>query len=307
MHFRQNELRYFAAVVEDGRLDRAASKLLISPSVLADAIRGLEARTEARLLTYEADNVQLTPAGELFWSKAGPAAQAELAASHAAEDLAREADGAIAIGYVGVPPWLSYPRLIENFSRAHPKIQISLKEISFPWTPAGAWLGEVDVVITTQLTLDSDVWALPLRQSSRALLVGREHPLAECHDVTVTEVLDERFIGFEPWVDPVWASFWSLDASRRGQPVLRSRGCPTDVQEMLRMVADGDGVTTWPEAESRLIAAAVPGVVAVPLLDAEPAVHSIVGHEDQFVTAVERLVDVGREIAGEVESGLPAG
>ncbi len=307
MNFKQNDLRYFAALVEDGQLDRAAAKLLIARSVLANAIEGLESRTGARLLTYEDGDVRLTPAGETFWSKARPAAQAELAASHAAEDLAREAEGSIAIGYVGVPPWLSYPRLIENFSRAHPKLQISLKELSFPWTPAGAWLSEVDVTITTQLTLDSDVWALPLRGCPRVLLVGGEHPLAERDEIAVAEVLAERFIAFEPWVDPVWSSFWSLDACRGGPPARHSMSCPTDVQGLLRMVADGDGVTSWPAEEGRLISVAVPGVFAIPLLDAEPAVHSIVGHEDQFVTAVERLVEVGREIAGGVGSGLPKG
>src|ERR1019366_1633851 len=148
MEFRQNDLRYFAAVVEDGQLDRAAAKLLIARSVLANAIEGLEARVGVRLLSHRADGVELTPAGELFWQKAGPAAGAELEATHTAEALAREAEGSIVIGYVGLPPWFSYPRLIETFSRTHPNIEITLKELSFPWTPASAWLAEVDVTIT---------------------------------------------------------------------------------------------------------------------------------------------------------------
>lgn len=306
MHFRQNDLRYFAAVVEDGQLDRAAAKLLIARSVLANALEGLEARVGARLLTHTDDGIKLTAAGEEFWRKAGPAAHAELAASHVAEALAREGESSIAIGYLGLPTWLSYPRLIETFSRAHPNVQISPKELSFPWTPAAAWLAEVDVTITTQVTVDSDVWVLPILSCPRVLLVGRQHRLADHGEVTVGEVLDERFISFEPWVDPTWAGFWSLDSSRGGPPSRRSETCPTDVPEMLRLVAEGAGVTTWPAEEGVLISGAVPGVVAVPMIDAEPAIHSIVGHEDQFVTAVERLVDAGREVSAGVEGLLPA-
>ena len=63
MHFRQNDLRYFAAVVEDGQLDRAAAKLLIARSVLANAHRRARSEDGARLLTHEDERVKLTPAG----------------------------------------------------------------------------------------------------------------------------------------------------------------------------------------------------------------------------------------------------
>lgn len=305
MHFRQNDLRYFAAVVEDGQLDRAAAKLLIARSVLANAIEGLETRIGSTLLRHTQDGVELTPAGEIFWRKAGPAAQAELAASHAAEALARDGKSSIVIGYIGLPTWLAYPRLVESFSRAHPNIEISLKELSFPWTPAAAWLAEVDVTVTTQLSVDPEVWVLPIRRCPRVVLVGADHPLAHREEVAVAEVLDERFIAFEPWVDPQWAGLWSLDSSRCGPPSRLTDSCPCDVPGMLRMIAEGQGVTSWPAEEGALIASAVPGVVAVPLPDAEPAAHSIVGHEDQFVTAVERLVDAGREVSSGVGDILP--
>jgi DNA-binding transcriptional LysR family regulator len=69
---------------------------------------------------------------------------------------------------------------------------------------------------------------------------------------------------------------------------------------MLRMVAAGEGVTTWPAEEGVMISEALPGVFAVPLNDTPHAVFSIVGHEDRFSTAVEWLVDAGRELAAEV-------
>jgi len=300
MDFRQNDLRYFAAVVEDGQINKAASKLLIARSVLATAIEGLEGRLGVRLLRHREDGVELTPAGELFWQKAGPAARAELEATFLAEELAREAEGAIVIGHVGLPPWLAYPRLIESFSRAHPNVEVSLRELPFPWTPASAWLSEVDVTITTALTADAHVWALPIRRGPSVLLVGRQSALADHVEVAVHDVLDETFIAFEPWVDPTWTAFWSLDASRGGPATRGSDRCPTDVQGMLRMIAAGEGVITWPAEEGTMISKALPGVFAVPLRGAPQAVFSIVGHEDRFSTAVEWLVDAGRELAAEV-------
>ncbi len=300
MEFRQNDLRYFAAVVEDGQINKAAAKLLIARSVLAAAIENLEGRLGVRLIRQHADHVELTPAGELFWQKAGPAARAELEATFLAEALARDAEGSIVIGHVGLPPWLAYPRLIESFSRAHPNVEVSLKELPFPWTPTSAWLAEVDVTIATALTPDADVWALPIRRGPRVLLVGGESPLADCVEVAAADIVGQTFIGFEPWVDPAWVAFWSLDASRGGPPPQLSAACPTDVQGMLRMVAAGEGVITWPAEEGSMISKALPGVFAVPLRDAPPAVFSIVGHEDRFSTAVEWLVDAGRALAADV-------
>ena len=211
------------------------------------------------------------------------------------------------IGYVGLPPWLSYPRLIETFSRAHPELQISLEGALLPVDPRRrlARRGRRD----DHHAADARLGRLGAPAASvppRCCWSAREHRLAEHERGHRGEVLDERFIAFEPWVDPAWAAFWSLDASRGGPPPGTARAArpmsgdaPYGRRRGRRDDLAGRG--------GQLISVAVPGVFAVPLLDAEPAVHSIVGHEDQFVTAVERLVDAGREIAGGVGSELPTG
>ncbi|WP_395643866.1 LysR family transcriptional regulator [Rudaea sp.] len=59
-----NELLYFVTVAREGSFTRAGALLGISQSAISQAISGLEARLEIRLLTRTTRSVSPTPAGE---------------------------------------------------------------------------------------------------------------------------------------------------------------------------------------------------------------------------------------------------
>src|SRR6186713_3570463 len=59
-----NDLLYFVTVAREGSFTRAASLLGVTQSALSQAISGLEARLEIRLLTRTTRSVSPTAAGE---------------------------------------------------------------------------------------------------------------------------------------------------------------------------------------------------------------------------------------------------
>ena len=214
--FRRHALRYFATVAEEGQFSRAAEKLHIAQPALSQAMARLESDLGFKLLDRHSRGVTLTPAGEMFLEKAREALAAEDDALSTAGSLARNLEGAVAFGYLGLPPALTHPGLIEAFAKTHPEVEIRAHELPFPTVSTASWLREVDAAIATRPTADPEVQMQPLSAEPRVVLAPKDHRFAGRADLSVVEVLDETFIGFDPSVDPAWAGFWSLDDHRGG-------------------------------------------------------------------------------------------
>jgi DNA-binding transcriptional LysR family regulator len=307
MSFSETRLGYFVAVAEEGQLTRAAAKLHIAQPALSRAILTLESEVGSKLLERHARGVTLTPAGEVFLEKARAVVAAGADAVQTADLLARATKGVIEFGYLGVPPELTNPELIDAFTEAHPNIEISSKELPFPSIPTASWLAGVDVAIASRPAADPHVWVLPLGTDPRVVLAPKSHPLAKRSELTAAEVLDETFLGFAPQVDPAWAGFWSLDDHRGGPPLHPAVGRAANGQERFSLILAGRGIATVPARYAAIIVTVLPSVVAIPLRDADPTAISLVGREDRRNGPVEALLGVAKKLAEDnADVPLPA-
>jgi DNA-binding transcriptional LysR family regulator len=296
MNFKRGHLLYFVTVADEGQITRAARKLNLAQPALSQAIAQLEADLGFKLLERHARGVTLTRAGEAFLVNARAAVSAWSDAAATAQSMARVRRGTIEFGFVGVPPGLDSPELLELFSRAYPEIDVRYRELSFPSALTSSWLGEVDMAVCHRPPLESDVWAQVLRSEPRVVLAPRRHPLAKSSELSVAELLDETFIGFHPMVEPVWAGFWSLDDHRGGAPRRLTADRAANPHEVLAALAVRRAITTVPASVAGLIPEVVPGVVAIPLRDAHPATIMLVGHEDRANPLVETLLEFARGV-----------
>jgi DNA-binding transcriptional LysR family regulator len=303
MPFRRGHLDYFVTVAEEGQITRAAAKLQIAQPTPSQAIAQLEAEVGLRLLQRDSRGVTLTIDGRRFFEKARRAVAADADAVHMAESLARAEQGTIAFGFVGAPPGLDSPGILEAFAEAHPDIDIRYQELPFPFTPTAHWLSEVDVAVCHVPAADHGVWAQALRLEPRIVLAPKRHSLADRTEVTVAEVLDESFIGFHPSVEPTWAGFWSLDDYRGGPPGRITADRAANAQEVLAALAVRDAITTVPAAVAALIPSVLTGMVAIPLRDAEPSVIELVGHADRRGPPVGALIAFAEDLLAEAASG----
>jgi len=306
MPFKRSRLAYFVAVAEEGQITLAAAKLHLAQPALSQAIAQLESEVGFQLFERHARGVTLTPSGEVFLEKARLAVTADADVASVARSLARAAHGTITFGYLGLPPGLTNPDLIEAVTEAHPDLELSLHELPFPSTPTASWLGQVDVAIASRPAADPHVWSVALRAEPRVVLAPRSHQLATRTELTVAEVLDETFLGFDPTIDAGWAGFWSLDAYRGGPPPHLTAERSVNAQERFAMMAAGRGITTAPSLHAAMISKALPGIVAIPLRDADPAILSLVGHEDRRNPSVKALLAIAhRLVENDADSPLP--
>jgi DNA-binding transcriptional LysR family regulator len=306
MEFKRGQLRNFVTVAEDGQMTRAARRLHLAQPALSQAISHLESELGIVLLERHARGVTLTPAGEAFLPKARAAVAAADDALRTAEALARVAGGRMDVGFIGPAPMVNAPELFGAFADAHPDADLSFRELPFPYSPTTSWLQEVDVAFTPPPMAERGVRIQTVRLEPRAVVMPRDHALAQRSELAVADVLDEIFIGYHPDVQTAWAGFGSFD-DHRGRPARVNDDHARTPPEMLTMMAMRRAITAVPLSDARVIQGLLRGVVVIPVRDAEPAALSLVwldGHHNPCVDALVALADrlVSRDGAGRTRS-----
>ena len=297
MPFRRGQLEKFVAVADAGQITRAASRLNLAQPALSHAIAQLESELGIALLERHPRSVTLTAAGNALLPKARAAVAAHTDAVLTARSLARAATGTLELGFLGSPPLLHVPDLIDAFTEMYPGVELCYRELPLPSGPIGSWIGEVDVALCHPPPMQSDVRVQRIRTERRVLIAPRSHPLAQRREVSVAEVVDETFLGYHPGVDPVWAGFWSLD-DHRGEPAsLLSADRVATSTEMLAALSSGNALTTVPAFQAEVIVNVVASLVAIPLSDADAADLSLVWNRDRESPLVRAMVSVAEALA----------
>ena len=139
----------FLSVARYRSFRRAAAALGVTPSAVSQAVRTLEARIGAALLTRTTRSVGLTEAGQRFLDRAGPAFDELVAASEAARDLGQRPAGLLRLAVPrSVVPLILEP-VIASFCDAYPEIELEIAasdemvEIAAGGFDAGIRLGEL--------------------------------------------------------------------------------------------------------------------------------------------------------------------
>jgi DNA-binding transcriptional LysR family regulator len=297
------QLRYFVAVAEEGQLTRAANRLHIAQPALSQAIAQLEDSLGVVLFVRHARGMSLTPAGETYLDAALRALAAIADAERAAQSGSRAAAERLSWGFIGVPPIVQAPELFSAFVLAHPRAQMSFRELPFPRETTATWLRDVDVALCFTPTPHPDVQLHPLRTEPRAVVAAQSHPLAGHSELGVEDVLDETFCGDDPSSEPVRAGFWRLE-DHRGSPAKTTTDQASNWVETIACVSTGQSITTAPLSVA-MVVGRLPGLAAVPLGDADPTVLCLVWHTANRNPLVDALVATARSMGNGTGEHLP--
>jgi DNA-binding transcriptional LysR family regulator len=296
MEFKRGQLRNFVTVAEDGQMTRAARKLHLAQPALSHSISQLENELGIVLLERHARGVRLTDAGQAFLPKARAVIAAADEAMQTAQSLARASSGRMEVGYIGPPPLVNAPELFGAFVEAYPEAAVSFREIPFPYSPTHAWLEAVDVAFMHSPAGERGVCIQAIRTEPRAIVAPDTHPLADRAVLNVTDVLDDVFLGYHRDVQPAWAAFHSLDDHRGGPARLTAERARTP-PEMLTMMASRQALAAVPLSDARVIESVLRSVVAIPLVDANPAVLSVVWREGDHNPCVQAVAALAAQLA----------
>ena len=139
-------LQYLVAVVEEGTVTAAAARLHVAQPGVSAQLRQLERELGEPLLTRTSRGVTPTAAGEAVLPYARAALAAVEGAQLAVDELKGLVRGRVAVGMAPSLAATDLPDLLAEFRRAHPPVEISLREGTSEALLAQLVAGEVDLV-----------------------------------------------------------------------------------------------------------------------------------------------------------------
>ncbi|WP_342041610.1 LysR family transcriptional regulator [Bacillus sp. OTU2372] len=242
------QLRYFVSVAERLSFTEAAMKHFVAQSAISKQISNLEDLIGVQLFIRNRRTVQLTKAGtQLLKDAKGVITHYEKAISNArlAEN---RLSGNIKIGYLGLEKTF-LPRLINQFTKTYPDVNIELIQYTRDTLNASLKLGEIDIGFTFSLSIDkyTEIVSRKISNIPFAVVMNSEHPLANHKKISINSIASEPIIVINQEISP--------DGFKHIFELFTKNGfSPNIVQEcsqfetVLLMVEAGIGISILPVA-----------------------------------------------------------
>jgi len=218
MQYTLKQLRYFAAAAELGSVTAAARAIRVSQPSISEAIAHLEEAFDLQLFVrHHARGLALTPAGQrLLLEARSLLAHAGDLAQHAG-GLADKLAGDLEVGcFMTFAPMLM-PALLGAFAERYPDIRVRLHEDHTESLLAGLRGGRIDLALTYDLNLGSDIAFGPLAEVPFHAVLPARHRLARLPSVPLRELAEEPLVllGYPQSRDYFLSIFYGLGLQPR--------------------------------------------------------------------------------------------
>jgi DNA-binding transcriptional LysR family regulator len=236
--FTLKQLSYFVAAGEAGSILKAAEKIHVSQPSISNAITHLEDIFELQLfIRHHAQGMSLTTAGSQIMAQSKRLLRDANELKSFAGKLSDHIFGSINIGcFTPLAPIVT-PELCYGFMQSFPGVDVNVNENNQAELLSSLKKGSIDLALTYDLQLDSDINFTPLAELKPYVLLAENHPLSNKKAVTLTQLAEENFILLDlPLSD---AYFMSLFSINNVKPIIHARTKHIDVQRGL--VANGYG------------------------------------------------------------------
>ena len=240
------QLEHFVAVAEDRHFTRAAQRLHIAQSGLSASIRSLERELGAPLFSRSTRRVRLTPEGEALLIEARKTLSAGDAARDAVAAVRGLLRGSLRIGSLQCLHAVHVPGLLAGFVRKHPGLEVSLRHGGSGELIDLVRTGRLDIAFVSRPRRDpGEVLLRPLDREPLVLACALDHRFADCDQIKLQDLADERFVDFPPdWSTRDLSDQVMADAGVERRVTLEA----SDVHSLLDLVAYGLGVALVPQS-----------------------------------------------------------
>ncbi|GAA2352900.1 LysR family transcriptional regulator [Saccharopolyspora halophila] len=280
-------MRYFVAVAETRHFGRAAKRLNMAQPPLSQAIRQLEDELGASLLARTTRQVQLTPAGEVFYDDALRILKSIEDATGRVERLADGRHGVLRLGMTGLACYAQLPRLARIVERELPAVELEIHaDLLTPAQEKALREDSIDVGVLRPPTRETGIAHRTIAREPLVLVLPENHTLAGFDEVEMARLRSERFIMYSTTLRSVvndavvrsclTAGFYPLCGHEIGEAAIQ-----------VALVAAGLGVALAPESVRSI---PLPGVVFRPVPDAGSVELAVAWRDDDDSPLLRNLL-----------------
>ncbi|ANT61879.1 LysR family transcriptional regulator [Salipiger sp. CCB-MM3] len=238
LRFTLRQMEYFVAVGECGSIALAAEKVNVSSPSISAAISQLEAEFGLQLfIRRHAHGLSLTQGGARFMTVARDLLEKAATLNDLANDISGQVRGPLNVGCLLTFAQIVLPQLRRSFVDAWPDVEFHQFERDQQELFDGLRSARIDVALTYDLNVPSDLEFLPLIELPPFALVHEGHELAALDSVTPAELSDYPMVLLDlPMSGEYFLSFFTKLGIT---PMIAER--TRDIAVMRSLVANGFG------------------------------------------------------------------
>lgn len=272
------QLRHFVCLAQVLNFSRAADQLHIAQPALSISIRNLETELGLRLFDRGPRHVALTQEGRAALESARAALANVDEVAQLSVAVAQGDAGLLKIAFVGGATFRILPRVIPEFRRRYPAVELELTEATTLEVLQRVQSGEVDGGILRHPVVPAPaVSTLVLESDPLVAVVPRGHHLAGRRRLRLRDLAGEPFIQYSQLRAPSMNSIVSLACQGAGFAPRVSQEA-VQIQTIVSLVESGLGVALVPDSCREHLGR---NVVFVPISD----------HKEQLAVGLAFVLD----------------
>ncbi len=191
LRFTLRQMEYLVAVGDCGSIALAASRLNVSSPTISTAITKIEAEFGLPIfLRKHAQGMVATPAGQILIRDCAGVLQAAARLSDLAHQLTGRVGGRLNLGCLLTFAQILVPQLRRSFTGLFPEVSFAQFELHQAALIEGLRDARLDVALTYDLAIPSDLAFVPIAVLTPYVLVSPAHPLARFDKLCVADLCD---------------------------------------------------------------------------------------------------------------------
>jgi DNA-binding transcriptional LysR family regulator len=274
-------LKVFCDIVESGSVSYAASQNFVTQSAVSQQVRSLEDKYECRLLERARAGVKPTAAGQILYNSSKEIVRRFVELENRLREIGSVVAGAIRVGTVYSVGLHELPPYLSEFLRAHSQVNVHLEYLRSNKIYEDLIEGKIDLGVVAYPAKRSQIVTIAFRHDELVLVVPPDDPLAKLGKVSVTQLIGQRFVGYER----------DIATRKASDRILRQYGVKPhytmefdNIETIKRAVEIGQGIAIVPRS-------------AVELETARSSLKLLEFNEGPFMRPLAIIYKRGRELS----------
>ncbi|HAU31257.1 MAG: Transcriptional regulator, LysR family [Desulfotomaculum sp. 46_80] len=188
------QLEVFLWVAELKGFTKAAKRLYMSQPAVSFQIQSLEEFLGVKLFWRNEKNVILTEAGKLLFEQAKQIVAHFYKIKSVVNDLKELKTGSLTIGASTIPGEYILPKLIGDFRRQFPGIQINVRIAGSAQVEKWLLNREIDLGFCGTLISGKEIECLPFLTDHLVLIAPVDHPWEAGGEIKISDLVKEKFV-----------------------------------------------------------------------------------------------------------------
>ena len=282
-------LKYFLAVAEELHFGKAAAKIHIAQPPLSRQIKQLEQEIGVQLFSRTKRSVELTEAGKIFQLEAGNVLGQLEKAVLKTQRASRGEAGWLGIGFVNSINYDALPRILRNFRRQFPDVELVLQEMQ-GFEQNQALLDKRIHIGFSRLSIREENLIFEIIDNEPLIAaLPASHKLAEKDLLTLADLSNEPFVQFVQQQQSLYPNYIARLFAEAGLKfeVVQKVG---ELQTALGLVAAEIGITLVPSSVQNLTRE---GVVYRHFIEPQPTIEMVMQRRrDETSPVVPRFLEI---------------